>query len=167
MQARDILKAGDPILQSCAQPVQNFGSKELHELVAFLFYQMDHHQGVGLAAPQVGEAKRIFVYGLEKNPRYPSAPPIPRTVLINPEIYYFSPEKEEGYEGCLSFPKLRGLVPRSTALKYKAYTIEGELIEREVFEFEARVIQHEYDHLNGILFPSRMTDMSTFKYSVN
>lgn len=167
MQGRDILKAGDPVLQSCAQAVENFGSKELYELVAFLFDQMDHHQGAGLAAPQVGEAKRVFVYGIENNPRYPDAKPIAKTVLINPEIYYLSPEKEEAYEGCLSFPKLRGLVSRSSTLKYKAYTLEGKLIEREVFGFEARVIQHENDHLNGILFPSRMADMSTFKYSVN
>lgn len=163
----DIVKAGDPILQTRAKPVTNFGSKALDELIAYLFAHMDHHHGAGLAAPQIGESQQIFVYGIENNPRYPEAKPVPRTVLINPEIIEFSDDKNDSYEGCLSIPRIRGSVTRSSAIKCRAYTPEGVLVERVVSGFEARIIQHESDHLAGILFPSRMTDMNTLKYSIN
>lgn len=163
----DIVKAGNPILQSRAKPVTDFGSKALYELIKYLFAHMDYYDGAGIAAPQIGESQQIFVYGIDQNPRYPEAKPVPRTVMINPEIIEFSDDKNDSYEGCLSIPCIRGSVSRSSTIKCRAYTPEGERIERIVSGFEARIIQHESDHLAGILFPSRMTDMSTLKYSIN
>lgn len=163
----DIVKAGNPILQMAAKPVTNFGSKALNELIEFLFFHMQHYLGVGLAAPQIGESQQVFVYGITQNSRYPEAKPVPRTVMINPEIVEFSEDKNDSYEGCLSVPHIRGSVSRSSSIKCRAYTPEGELIERIVSGFEARIIQHETDHLAGILFPSRMTDMGSLMYSIN
>lgn len=159
-----IVKIGDPLLLKKAELVNDFGSKALSELIDLLFHNMQHHHGVGLAAPQIGVSKSIFVYGFEKNPRYPTEKPVPLTVLINPEIITYSEEKDEYYEGCLSVPQIRGKVPRPTSIKYKAYDFEGELIEKEASGFEARIIQHETDHLNGILYPMQMTDMSSLIY---
>ncbi len=167
MMLTEILKAGDPVLQAAAKPVTNFGSKALDELIECLFFHMDHYQGVGLAAPQIGESQQVFVYGITQNPRYPEAPPIPRTVMINPEIVVCSEDKNDSYEGCLSVPRIRGNVSRSVIIKYRAYTPAGELIERIASGFEARIIQHEKDHLDGILFLSRMTDMRSLKYTIN
>jgi peptide deformylase len=163
----EIMKAGDPILQAVAKPVTNFGSKALYELIECLFFHMDHHQGAGLAAPQIGESQQIFVYGITKNPRYPEEKPVPRAVMINPEIVEFSEDKNDSYEGCLSIPRVRGSVSRSSMIQCRAYTAEGQLIERIVSGFEARIIQHETDHLAGVLFPSRMTDMGSLRYSDN
>lgn len=163
----DIVKAGDPILQTIAKPVTNFGSKALNELIEYLFFHMDHYKGAGLAAPQIGESQQVFVYGITQNPRYPEAKPVPRTVMINPEIVEFSEDKNDSYEGCLSLPRIRGAVPRSSTIKCRAYTAEGELIERIISGFEARIIQHETDHLAGILFPSRIMDMGSLMYSIN
>lgn len=163
----DIVKAGDPILQVRAKPITDFGSKVLYELIEYLFSHMDHYQGAGIAAPQIGESKQIFVYGIDKNPRYPEATPIPKTVVINPEIIAFSEDQNDFYERCLSIPHIRGSVSRSSTITYRAYTPEGKLVERIISGFEARIIQHESDHLEGILFPSRMTDMGTLKYSIN
>lgn len=167
MKIAKIVKIGDPLLKERALPITNFGSKELQELIEFILYNMKHFGGVGLAAPQLGESKRIIAYGFDHNPRYPTEKPIPLTILINPEICSFSDDKLEYYEGCLSVPNIRGLVSRSNSITYKGYTFEGKLIERTVSGFEARVIQHELDHLNGILYPMRMSDMSTLKYTEN
>jgi peptide deformylase len=163
----DIVKAGDPILQTVAKPVVDFGSKALYELIEYLFFHMDHYEGAGLAAPQIGESKQIFVYGIHQNSRYPEAKPVPKTVMINPTIIEFSEDKNDSYEGCLSIPRIRGSVSRSSTIKCLAYTPEGERVERIISGFEARIIQHESDHLAGILFPARMTDMTTLKYSIN
>lgn len=163
----DILKAGNPILQAVAKPVTHFGSKALAELIECLFFHMEHYQGAGLAAPQIGESQQVFVYGITHNPRYPEAKPIPRTVMINPEIVEFSEDRNNAYEGCLSVPRLRGDVSRASTIKCIAYTMAGEPIERIVSGFEARIIQHEKDHLDGILFPSRMSDMRSLKYTIN
>lgn len=163
----DIVKAGDPILQAVAKPVTNFGSKALHELIEFLFFHMDHYVGAGLSAPQIGESQQIFVYGITQNPRYPDALPVPRNVMINPTIVEFSEDKNDSYEGCLSVPRIRGVVSRSSTIKCRAYTPDGKLIERIVSGFEARIIQHETDHLQGVLFPCRMTDMASLKYTIN
>jgi len=165
MQPATIVKAGDPILKSPSTVVTNFGSKELYNLIEYLFYNLEYYNGAGIAAPQIGENKRIFVYGFAKNPRYPEMEPIEKTVLINPDIYFFSEEKNDFYEGCLSLPNIRGLVSRSTNIRIKAQTIEGNILDKVVNGFEARIIQHEFDHLNGILFPMKMSDLSTLKYS--
>jgi peptide deformylase len=164
MQVEKIVKIGDSLLLKRADRVDNFGSKALSELIELLFHNMQHHKGVGLAAPQIGVSKSIFVYGFEKNERYPTEKPVPLTVLINPEILAYSEEKEDYYEGCLSVPHIRGKVPRPISINYKAYDFEGKLIEKEATGFEARIIQHETDHLNGILYPMKMTDMSTLFY---
>ena len=165
MQPATIIKAGDPILKSPSTVVTNFGSKELYDLIEYLFYNLEYHNGAGIAAPQIGEDKRIFVYGFAKNPRYPEMEPIEKTVLINPDIYFFSEEKNDFYEGCLSLPNIRGLVSRSANIRIKAQTIEGNILDKAVNGFEARIIQHEFDHLNGILFPMKMSDLSTLKYN--
>ena len=160
-----IFKAGSSVLKGSNTEVTHFGSAELYSLIQHLFENMRYHNGVGLAAPQVGVAKMILVYGVDKNPRYPDAAFIPDSVLINPEIYFYSEEKQEYYEGCLSLPKLRGLVGRSTLIKYRAYTPDGKKIDKTATGFEARIIQHEVDHLKGLLYPSRMKDMGTFMYT--
>ena len=165
MQAAKIIKAGDPILKIRSKEVTNFGSKELIGLVEYLFFNLAHYNGAGIAAPQIGEEKRIFVYGFSKNLRYPDVKPIEKTILINPEIYFFSEDTDNFYEGCLSIPNIRGMVARSTQIKLKAQDLNGNLIDRVVDGFEARVIQHEIDHLNGILFPERMISMTTLMYT--
>lgn len=161
----NIIKVGDSLLKMKASLVTDFGSKTLKELIQYLFHNMEHYNGVGIAAPQIGESKRIFVYGFEKNPRYPGEPPVPKTALINPEIIYFSEDTKESYEGCLSVPRIRGLVPRAHSIRYRAYTVDGEVLEKTASGFEARIIQHELDHLDGIVYPMRMTDISTLKYT--
>ncbi len=167
MQAATIIKAGDPILKSPAKMVINFGTKEISELIEYLFFNLEHHQGVGIAAPQIGEEWRIFVYGFSKNSRYPNVKPIEKTVLINPEIYFFSKETNDFHEGCLSLPNIRGMVSRSTQIKLKAQDINGYAIEKMVDGFEARIVQHETDHINGILFPERMSNLKTLLYTEN
>jgi peptide deformylase len=165
MNPASIVKVGDILLKKKADPVTHFGTKELDELIEYLFYNMKYHKGVGLAAPQMGESKKIIVYGFEKNPRYPDENPVEMTALINPEITGWSDEKNDYYEGCLSIPRIRGLVSRPVSIQYEAYTPAGKIIKAEARGFEARIIQHEVDHLNGMLFPMRMTDMSTLQYS--
>ncbi|MGI9215063.1 MAG: peptide deformylase [Gammaproteobacteria bacterium] len=167
MQPAAIIKVGDPILKSQSKVVANFGSKELYDLVEYLFYNMKYHGGVGIAAPQIGVEQRIFVYGFDENHRYPNMPSITKTVLINPEIYFFSDEQENFYEGCLSIPKIRGQVARAKNINVKAQSIEGNILDLSVAGFEARIIQHELDHLDGILFPMRMSDISTLIYTDN
>lgn len=159
MNVKEIILAGNPILKKISDPIEDFSDPLLEQLIIDLFDNMKAHQGAGLAAPQIGISKRVIVYGFTHNPRYPKEKPIPDTVLINPEIIEFSPETEEYYEGCLSLTNLRGLVARSKSIVYKARLPSGKAIKKEACGFEARIIQHEIDHLDGILFPSRMKDV--------
>jgi peptide deformylase len=160
MAARDVLRMGHPVLRERAQPVQAFGTPELLALVQDMKDTMAAKNGAGLAAPQVGVGERVVIFGVDKNPRYPDAEEVPFTVLVNPKIVLLTREVEEGWEGCLSVPGMRGLVPRYTRLKYSGYDEHGNPVEREAEGFHARVVQHECDHLDGILYPQRMTDLS-------
>ncbi len=166
MQVRDILKMGDARLLRVAQPVQQFGTQALHDLVAEMEQAMQKAQGVGLAAPQIGEDLQVVIFGTgQANPRYPEAPVVPKTVLINPVLEPMGVELEDGWEGCLSVPGMRGLVPRFKHLKYKGFDLQGQAIEREVSGFHARVVQHECDHLMGVLYPMRIKDMAQFGFA--
>ncbi|CAP41102.1 peptide deformylase [Bordetella petrii] len=160
-----ILKMGDPRLLRVAQPVGQFDTPELHELVADMFETMVHAKGVGLAAPQIGVDLQLVIFGFEHNERYPDAPPVPLTVLCNPVITPRSDEREDGWEGCLSVPGLRGLVPRYRHIRYRGFDPHGQPIEREAEGFHARVVQHECDHLIGRLYPSRIEDFSKFGFT--
>ncbi len=164
MLATAILKAGSEVLQMTAEPITNFNTIELDTLIVDLFQKMKAHDGAGIAAPQVGISKRLFVYGITHNKRYPEMMPIDNTVLINPEILWLSLDTTEYYEGCLSIPNIRGIVPRSKEVLYTAYLPNGKKIEKTAYDFEARIIQHELDHLNGVLFLSRVQDLRTVKY---
>jgi peptide deformylase len=159
MAVREILKMGDERLLRIAQPVQAFDTPELHALVADMMDTMVAANGAGLAAPQIGVDLQLVVFGFEHNARYPDAPPVPMTVLINPVITPLPGEMEEGWEGCLSVPGLRGVVPRHSRIRYTGVDLQGRPIEREADGFHARVVQHECDHLIGVLYPTRMTDL--------
>jgi peptide deformylase len=159
MAVREILKMGDERLLRIAQPVREFGTRELDQLVADLFDTMAAANGAGLAAPQIGVDLQLVIFGFERNERYPEAPPVPQTVLINPVITPLSDAMEEGWEGCLSVPGLRGIVPRHARIRYEGVDAQGRRIEREADGFHARVVQHECDHLIGRLYPTRMTDL--------
>ena len=165
MAIRDILKMGDPRLLRVAEPVGEFNTPELDALIADLFDTMHHANGAGLAAPQIGVNLQVVIYGFKQNPRYPEAPEVPETVLINPVLTPLSADKEEAFEGCLSVPGLRGSVPRYTQLRYKGVDQFGATIRRDVDGFHARVVQHEVDHLHGILYPMRIEDFSRFGYT--
>ena len=156
---------GDARLLRVAQPVREFGTPQLRELIEDMFDTMAAARGVGLAAPQVGEDLQLVIFGIERNDRYPDAPTVPTTVLLNPVITPLSDEMEEGWEGCLSVPGLRGVVPRYTHLRYSGYDIEGHRIERVADGFHARVVQHECDHLLGVLYPMRIEDFSRFGFT--
>ncbi|MGY8525301.1 peptide deformylase [Paracidovorax citrulli] len=162
---RDILKMGDPRLLQVARPVERFNTPELRTLIEDMFDTMEHANGAGLAAPQIGVDLQVVIFGFERNPRYPQAPQVPKTVLINPELTPLSDEMEDGWEGCLSVPGLRGMVPRHISLRYTGYDLMGERIERVAEGFHARVVQHECDHLRGILYPMRVKDFSRFGYT--
>ncbi|MCG5261626.1 peptide deformylase [Cupriavidus gilardii] len=162
---RDILKMGDPRLLQVARPVQRFNTPELRTLIEDMFDTMEHANGAGLAAPQIGVDLQVVIFGFERNPRYPDAPQVPKTVLINPELTPLSDEMEDGWEGCLSVPGLRGMVPRHTSLRYTGYDVMGQRIERVAEGFHARVVQHECDHLRGILYPMRIKDFSKFGFT--
>ena len=165
MAIREILKMGDPRLLRVAQPVTRFDSDEVHQLVTDMFDTMRAANGAGLAAPQIGVDLQLVVFGTDApNPRYPQAPLVPRTVLLNPAITPLGDE-EEGWEGCLSVPGLRGLVPRFKRVRYGGFDQYGDAIEREVEGFHARVVQHECDHLLGKLYPMRMRDFSRFGFT--
>ena len=164
MAVREILKMGDPRLLRVAEPVREFGTPELEALVADMFDTMYHANGAGLAAPQIGVNLQLVIYGFKQNQRYPEAPPVPETVLINPVLTPLSQEKEEQFEGCLSVPGLRGSVPRFTSLRYEGVDQYNNKISRDVDGFHARVVQHEVDHLLGILYPMRIEDFSKFGY---
>ena len=165
MAVHEILKMGDPRLLRVAQPVTNFGSAELHALIADMFETMRAANGAGLAAPQIGADLRLVIFGYQSNVRYPDAPPVPPTVLINPQIELLGAADEEGWEGCLSVPGLRGIVPRHGRLRYRGFDAEGQAFEREAEGFHARVVQHECDHLDGILYPMRVRDFSRFGFT--
>ncbi len=166
MAVREILKMGDPRLLRVAQPVTEFDSDALHLLVADMFETMQAVNGAGLAAPQIGVDLQLVIFGTaEVNPRYPDAPVVPRTVLLNPVITPLGDEEEEGWEGCLSVPGLRGVVPRFAKIHYRGFDLYGDVIERTVDGFHARVVQHECDHLIGKLYPMRVRDFSRFGYT--
>lgn len=165
MSVREILKMGDPRLLRKAEPVEEFGTTELDALIADMFDTMYAANGAGLAAPQIGVNLQLVIFGFKQNPRYPDEPQVPETVLINPILTPLAPEMEDGWEGCLSVPGMRGLVPRWTQLQYQGVDQYGATINRQVDAFHARVVQHEVDHLLGILYPMRMKDLSKFGYS--
>lgn len=165
MAVREVLKMGDPRLLRISRPVENFAAPELRELVQDMTDTMRHLNGAGLAAPQIGVDLQVVIFELTSNPRYPDAGKVPFTVLVNPVLTPQSERTEEGWEGCLSVPGLRGLVPRYTSLRYLGFDAEGRAIDRMVEGFHARVVQHEVDHLLGILYPMRMRDFSNFGYT--
>lgn len=164
MAVRTVLKMGDPLLYRKAEPVQSFNTPELDRLIADMFDTMAAYNGAGLAAPQIGVSLRVVIFGVERNPRYPEAEPVPTTILLNPVLYPIGTEMEEGWEGCLSVPGLRGLVSRHQRLRYTGYDQHGHPIDRTVSGFHARVVQHECDHLDGILYPMRLRDLRLFGY---
>lgn len=166
MTIREILKMGDPRLLRVAQPVTAFDTDELHLLISDMFDTMRAVNGAGLAAPQIGVDLQLVIFGTDTvNPRYPDAPVVPRTVLLNPLITPLGPEEEDGWEGCLSVPGLRGLVPRLSQIRYSGFDQYGDVIERNVDGFHARVVQHECDHLIGKLYPMRIRDFSQFGFT--
>ncbi|MBU0603096.1 MAG: peptide deformylase [Gammaproteobacteria bacterium] len=162
---REILRMGDPRLLSVCQPVTEFGTPALQALVADLVDTMHAADGAGLAAPQIGVDLRVVVFGGSPSARYPDAPVVPFTVLVNPVLTPLGDTMEEGWEGCLSVPGLRGVVARHGRLRYGGRDPDGNLIDRTVDGFHARVVQHECDHLDGILYPMRVTDFSRFGYT--
>jgi peptide deformylase len=159
-----VLHMGDARLLRVAELVTEFGTRALADLVQDMRDTMAHLQGAGIAAPQLGVNLRVVIFGGQPSTRYPEAPSIPDTVLINPQLTPMTEATEEGWEGCLSVPGLRGVVPRWTHLHYAGYTLEGECFERTVSGFHARVVQHEVDHLDGILYPRRIADLSRFGF---
>ncbi|MBK9133452.1 MAG: peptide deformylase [Betaproteobacteria bacterium] len=165
MAVREILKMGDLRLLRVAQPVREFGTPALRALVADMFETMAAANGAGLAAPQIGVDLQLVIFGFDKNERYPGAPPVPPTVLVNPLITPVGDEMIEGWEGCLSVPGLRGVVPRHARIRYRGWNEHGEPFEREAEGFHARVVQHECDHLIGRLYPTRMTDLTRLGYT--
>jgi peptide deformylase len=165
MAIREILKMGDPRLLRVAQPAREFDTPALHALVADLLDTMAAADGAGLAAPQIGVDLQLVVFGFERNARYPEAPAVPRTVLVNPVITPLGSDEDDGWEGCLSVPGLRGLVPRWRRIRYAGFDAQGRPIEREAEGFHARVVQHECDHLIGRLYPTRMRDLTRLGYT--
>lgn len=164
MAVQGILRMGDPRLLRVSRQVAMFDTPELHALVSDLVETMHANDGAGLAAPQIGVDLQVVVFQVRNNPRYPDAESVPLTVLVNPELTPLGEDTEAGWEGCLSLPGLRGLVPRYQALRYRGQDQYGNVIDRTVSGFHARVVQHETDHLLGILYPMRMPDMSYFGF---
>jgi peptide deformylase len=162
---RDILRMGDPRLLAASAHVMRVPSAELDALLVDLRDTMQAANGAGLAAPQIGVPLRVVIFGIESNPRYPDAPPVPYTELVNPVLTPLDDATEDGWEGCLSVPGLRGIVPRIRRLRYEGLDPSGVPIRREVEGFHARVVQHECDHLDGILYPMRMRDFSRFGFT--
>jgi peptide deformylase len=165
MAIREVLKMGDPRLLAVAEPVREFGTPELANLLADMRDTMRDLNGAGLAAPQIGVGMRVVIFGFEQSPRYPEADPVPFTVLINPVLTPLGDAQEEGWEGCLSVPGMRGLVPRYRDLRYTGLDAAGAPIDRTVSGFHARVVQHEVDHLDGILYPRRIRDLTQFGFN--
>jgi peptide deformylase len=166
MTVRDILKMGDPRLLAVAKPVARFDTPELHALIADMHDTMQAANGAGLAAPQIGVDLQLVIFGTDApNPRYPEAPPVPKTVLLNPVVTPLGNEEEEGWEGCLSVPGLRGVVPRWQRIRYTGFDPKGCAVDRVAEGFHARVVQHECDHLVGKLYPMRVRDFSKFGFT--
>jgi len=165
MAVREILKMGDARLLRVARPVQRFDTPELHSLIADMFDTMRAAEGAGLAAPQIGMDLAVVIFGFTRNRRYPDREPVPETVLLNPSIEALSDEEDEGWEGCLSVPGLRGVVPRFARIRYRGFDQFGAPIDREAGGFHARVVQHECDHLIGKLYPMRVRDFTRFGYT--
>ena len=165
MPAREVLRMGHPVLREKAKAVDKTGTAELRALVADMKETMAAKNGAGLAAPQIGVSQRVVIFGVDKNPRYPDAEEVPFTVLVNPKLTMLTREVESDWEGCLSVPGMRGVVPRYKKLRYTGTDEEGNPIDRVAEGFHARVVQHECDHLDGILYPQRMQDMSTFGFT--
>lgn len=161
---REILKMGDPRLLRVARPVTDIHAPALKALIADMYETMHAAKGVGLAAPQIGVDLRLMIFGFTANPRYPNAQPVPVTTLINPWIEILTDETETDWEGCLSVPGMRGMVPRATRVRYGGTLENGTAIERVAEGFHARVFQHEFDHLNGVLYPQRIVDMRSFGF---
>lgn len=164
MTARTVLRMGNPLLRQVATPVASFATPELQQLVEDMTDTMRACDGAGLAANQIGVLLRVVVFGVEHNPRYPDAEPVPFTVLVNPRITPLSYARDPGWEGCLSVPGMRGLVPRYSRIRYSGFDPSGASIDREAEGFHARVVQHECDHLDGILYPERIEDMRLFGF---
>jgi len=162
---RDVLRMGDPRLLQRSQEVKEFGTPELMALLADMRDTMAHLNGAGLAAPQIGVGLRVVIFGVHANPRYPDVEEVPDTVLINPVLTPLGSEMDEDWEGCLSVPGMRGLVPRYKRLRYRGLDEYGKPFEREVADFHARVVQHEVDHLDGVLYPMRIRDMTKFGFN--
>jgi peptide deformylase len=165
MAVRPVLKMGDPVLLQQAKPVEQFDTPELHALIADMQDTMASLNGAGIAAPQIGVSLQVVIFGVTHNPRYPDAEQVPFTVLVNPQLTVPSEETEDGWEGCLSVPGMRGLVPRFKQLRYRGKDQFGADIDRSVEGFHARVVQHEVDHLLGVLYPMRIRDMRYFGFS--
>ncbi|CAJ0812229.1 MULTISPECIES: peptide deformylase [Ralstonia] len=162
---RNILKMGDSRLLRVAKRVERFNTPELTALIEDMFDTMDAARGAGLAAPQIGVDLQVVIFGFDRSERYPDAPAVPKTVLINPTIEPLTEETEEGWEGCLSVPGLRGVVPRYTRLRYTGFDQHGHTIDRIAEGFHARVVQHECDHLQGVLYPMRVKDFTRFGFT--
>lgn len=165
MAVREVLKMGDSRLLQKAQPVKDFNSPELSELLTDMHDTMHALQGAGLAAPQIGVGLQVVIFGVDANPRYPDAEAVPYTVLINPVLSALSDRMAEDWEGCLSVPGMRGKVPRHQALRYRGFDQYGTPIDRHVSDFHARVVQHEVDHLSGVLYPMRIRDLRYFGFT--
>lgn len=165
MAVRPVLRMGHPLLLRRAAELQDFAAPALGDLLEDMRDTMAALDGAGLAAPQIGVSVRVVIFGMDFSPRYPDAPPVPRTVLINPVLTPLADQQEEGWEGCLSVPGMRGLVPRFTRLNYRGFDERGAPIDRTVDGFHARVVQHEVDHLDGILYPMRIRDFANFGFS--
>lgn len=161
---REILKMGDPRLLRVAKPVEDIHDPALKTIIADMYETMHAANGVGLAAPQIGVDMRLMIFGFESNPRYPEAEPVPATTLINPWLEFLTEETAEDWEGCLSVPGMRGITPRVTKIRYGGVLEDGAKVEREADGFHARVFQHEFDHLNGVLYPQRIRDMRKFGF---
>ena len=165
MAIKTVLRMGDPILLQQAQPVEQFNTPELHALIQDMQDTMEHMVGAGIAAPQIGVSLQVVIFGVGSNPRYPDAEQVPYTVLINPVLTPIQDEMEDGWEGCLSVPGMRGIVSRHTRLHYTGFDQYGNPIDRLVSGFHARVVQHECDHLIGVLYPMRIKNLKDFGFT--
>ena len=164
MAVQHVIRMGHPLLLERAEEVDDLNSPELSRLIIDMKDTMAALNGAGLAAPQIAVSLRVVIFGISDNPRYPDVESVPETVLINPEIAIIGSNRESEWEGCLSIPHMRGLVPRYTSIRYRGYDEKGQLIEREAHGFHARVVQHEVDHLDGVLYPARIQNLKDFGF---
>ena len=165
MAIRPVLRMGDALLLQSAADVEAFDTPELHALINDMQDTMQYMNGAGIAAPQIGVSQRVVIFGVGHNPRYPDAEQVPYTILINPVLTFVGDEMEDGWEGCLSVPGMRGIVSRYQRLHYRGFDQYGQVIDRLVSGFHARVVQHECDHLDGVLYPMRIQDLRQFGYT--